>query len=559
MSRELSEEPTFPNHMPIPPASVGDDEERRQLLARQIPLAVLMFVLFNGVGALMEWHYFPQRAPMLGPLFAVEVAVCLITIVAVRRRPGWAYLIAIVSTYAFVVCMALYFLLSASPRTNCVFSYALVLAGLVSLYPWGWRWQLCASLSTFLGYALVAMGPAPALLPRPYAYFTLTVCTVLTSAGAAVLDRHRVERHHFTAALKASEAEFRGIFEALQDVFYRTDLLGMIQFISPSAQRYGYQPTALIGRNVVELYGEDPMRRAEGMRRLLEHGVLHDFELTMRAAGGTLIPTSVTAHLLFDENGTPVGLEGLARYITDRKRLDQQRVDFVATVTHDIKQPTTTIWGNVELLRTTPGLPSVAVEHVDAIARGAHRLLELVNNYLDAAKIGAGAISVLKRPTRIDEVLSAVCGDYEVEARGRGIRLEWVGAAGLSLVAADRLALERVFTNLLSNAMKFTPQGGCVMVSARQEGEAVVVTVADTGTGIAAAELPVLFDRYRQATVAHPVAGTGLGLFIVKSLVEAHGGTVSVQSTLGKGTSFVVRLPCVETPRQDTASVVSSG
>jgi two-component system sensor histidine kinase BaeS len=113
----------------------------------------------------------------------------------------------------------------------------------------------------------------------------------------------------------------------------------------------------------------------------------------------------------------------------------------------------------------------------------------------------------------------------------------------LPLVNGDSVALEQVFANLLQNALKFTPKAGCITLQSEQEGPNIVVSVADTGPGVPADELPNLFGRYRQAADGRQRGGTGLGLFIVKTLVEAHGGTVCATSTLSVGSRFTVQLP----------------
>lgn len=526
------------------------------MIAARVPPAMAFFVLINGLGAALEYHYFRQRTPVLLPAFLTEVVVCLIASCSVRRAPRRALSVAIVSTSLLLLCLATYFALAGSPRVDYLFTSALVLFGVVVFYPWGWRWQLCAGISSFLGYTLVASGGAPAVLPLPFAYFTLGVCTAVTCVGAGILERQRLAMYRVAAALKASEAEFRDIFQNLQEIFFRTDLQGTIRLISPSVERYGYQVSELIGHSVLEFYGEDPSRRDEGMKILLETGALKDFEFTMRAKDGTRVPASVTARLLVDDQGQGTGLEGILRDITDRKRaeearrqLEQQRLDFLAMVTHDLKQPITAILGNVTLLRETAGLTTEVEDSLHPIERNSRWLLELVNNYLELSRIEAGAVRLSKGVVALDEVLARVCADHEEPARWRSIHLEVdYSSDGVAAVSGDRLALERVFTNLLSNAVKFTPDDGQITIRVGQDGAHAVVAVSDTGPGISAEDLPLLFTRYCQAAHGRSVGGTGMGLFIVKSLVEAHGGSVSVDSTVGRGATFTVRLPRSEQP-----------
>src|SRR5262245_59286711 len=167
----------------------------------------------------------------------------------------------------------------------------------------------------------------------------------------------------------------------------------------------------------------------------------------------------------------------------------------------------------------------------------------LVTNYLDLSKIEAGQLTLTKQAVVINDVLSRVGRQYESESRRQRLTLELHLQQGLPPITGDPGALERVFANLLHNGLKFTPQQGRVTVtSARQNGE-VVAAIRDTGSGMAAAEIPTLFEKYRQAEHPKRSQGTGLGLFIVKMLVEAHGGRIEVESTPGVGSCFSVFLP----------------
>jgi len=149
----------------------------------------------------------------------------------------------------------------------------------------------------------------------------------------------------------------------------------------------------------------------------------------------------------------------------------------------------------------------------------------------------------------INDVLRRVGEQYESEIRRRQLTFQVRLQEGLPFIEGDPVALERVFANLLHNALKFTPKAGQVTVhSARRNGE-VVASVADTGPGLAPQEIPLLFEKYRQARGSRNREGAGLGLFIVKSLVEAHRGRVEVESTVGAGTRFAVFLPVAEEKR----------
>jgi signal transduction histidine kinase len=165
----------------------------------------------------------------------------------------------------------------------------------------------------------------------------------------------------------------------------------------------------------------------------------------------------------------------------------------------------------------------------------------LITNYLDRARIEAGRLSLTKGPVALNELLIRVVRQYEVVGARRGITVALQLQPELPSVDGDPLALERVFANLVHNALKFTPNGGRITISTRQEDRSVAVSVADTGPGIPADDIPSLFQRYRQTATGRSQLGTGLGLFIAKALVEAHGGVIRVSSD-GGGSCFSVLL-----------------
>ena len=231
------------------------------------------------------------------------------------------------------------------------------------------------------------------------------------------------------------------------------------------------------------------------------------------------------------------------RYAIERQRRLRQRADFLAMFAHDIKNPLGVILGYAGMLRKMGG-PSL--EQEDMVRRlevNARAALSLVANYLDLSKIEAGRLILVKKPLGLNELLSRVGQQYEAEAQRQHITLEFHLQQELPAVEGDALALERVFANLVHNALKFTPKLGRVTIRSGQQNSEVVVAVADTGPGIASEEVPFVFEKYRRAAVGQSREGVGLGLFIVKALVEAHAGRVEVESTPGQGSCFSVYLP----------------
>ncbi|MNS53405.1 Non-motile and phage-resistance protein [compost metagenome] len=192
-----------------------------------------------------------------------------------------------------------------------------------------------------------------------------------------------------------------------------------------------------------------------------------------------------------------------------------------------------------------PGpLTAGQAEHVGKILHGADRMLALVDDLLDFARIRAGSFSLAPELASIDVLVEDTCATMRPLAEGKGLAIRVETERGL-LATVDVQRITQVVTNLLSNAIKFTERGGTVTVRCRAEGDRVHCEVTDTGCGIAEADIPRLFRRFQQLDMSttRQAGGAGLGLSIVKALVEAHAGTVGVRSRPGEGSTFSVSLP----------------
>jgi signal transduction histidine kinase len=247
-------------------------------------------------------------------------------------------------------------------------------------------------------------------------------------------------------------------------------------------------------------------------------------------------------------DGAVVGTVTVLENITAFKQLDQMKSDFINMVAHELRSPLVSIRQlNSVLLEGLAG--PMDRKQQDFIDRGTKKidaLLELINDLLDVAKIEAGRFVQRKVPTDIGRILEECIALLEPRAKNQGITLSY-SSQDLKPIHADPKNMEEIFNNLISNAINYSPDGGQVSVTAKGLGEYVEIKVADTGVGIPPEELPKIFDKFYR--VKHPktrrVMGTGLGLAIVKGAVEAHHGTIDVESVADRGTTFRILLPAM--------------
>ncbi len=251
-----------------------------------------------------------------------------------------------------------------------------------------------------------------------------------------------------------------------------------------------------------------------------------------------------------DEEGPAVALA--FEDVTQQREAEQAKSDFTAQIVHDLRGPLSGIQGTLEFVLSQEGLKldSVYSDLLQEAYREGERMMGLINEILDFSKIQSGSFVVEREPVRVAGVLKRAVRSLQSVASRDEVFLLSAHGRDVPQIIGSVEKLTQAVINLISNSLKFTPKKGLISVGAQivrngDAPEAIVITVTDTGMGIKAEEIDSLFQKYKQSATKslRGGGGTGLGLYIVKQVVEAHGGEVSVASIEGVGTSMVLRLP----------------
>jgi PAS domain S-box-containing protein len=374
-----------------------------------------------------------------------------------------------------------------------------------------------------------------------------------------VVFRDITERKRMEEELKASEERYRDLFENANDGIYILDRAGRIVSFNRKAEEItGYTVEEVRGQSYTLLVSSGPERK-KARRAFLKNmrGQPDKTELTIiRKDGREVILELSTRPIL--QGGQIVGIQGIARDITERKELERLKSDFISTVSHELRTPLTSIKGYVDLVLAgdVGPLTPEQKEFLTIVSQNTTRLTELINDLLEIERLESGRIEFEFAELDLAEVLENVARSLHVNAEQKGLEFLTEIPSGLK-VRGDRDRLTQVFLNLLSNAIKYTP-AGTVELRAHQEDDAVVVEVRDTGIGISESDLQKLFQKFFRSDnpYVRKVGGTGLGLSIAKAIVERHGGTITVTSQLGQGSTFTVRLPALARPERPLVLVI---
>jgi signal transduction histidine kinase len=225
---------------------------------------------------------------------------------------------------------------------------------------------------------------------------------------------------------------------------------------------------------------------------------------------------------------------------------ERVKMDLVSALAHDIKNPLGVIMNYADILKDQlagRAEDKGKIEILERVQDNAQRIVNLVTGFLEASKAEAGKLEIAQGPVSVNRLLDVVARHQESDVAKKNLVLRMDLDKNLPELIGDNSQLERVFWNLLGNAIKFTPAGGKITVTSKRDDGDICVSFRDTGIGIPPNELPLLFSQFKRLKGSSKIEGTGLGLFIVKTIVEAHKGTVQVDSLDGQGSTFTVRVP----------------
>jgi two-component system CheB/CheR fusion protein len=357
------------------------------------------------------------------------------------------------------------------------------------------------------------------------------------------------------------------------------DAQGLVVAWFPGAERvFGYASAEMTGQPVTHLFTPEDLGRGLAAHELevaRRDGAAEDDRWMLRKDGSRFWANGVLLALR-DGSGRVVGfakslrdrtdvraqIETLENRVAALQKADERKTLLLGTVAHELRNPLAPLGNAVKLLQLArPNDPDLAYP-VNLIERQVAFLKRMVDDMLDVARVGAGKVELKKERLLLGEVLAQVVEGWRPRAEERRQRLELILPGGALPVEADPDRLRQVFTNLINNAVKYTPEGGRVWVKATAEGSQAVVGVEDNGVGIAPEMLPKIFELFTQEEESRyrSEGGLGIGLSLVKSLVTLHGGSVQVRSEgRGKGSEFTVRLPLAADPPPPTPSPEPGG
>ncbi len=366
------------------------------------------------------------------------------------------------------------------------------------------------------------------------------------------LEEAKQQSDELTASLELSKSRLSAVIEGIPDGLLAVEEGQVTELNSAALTVFGSSKSEDLLGPVEEIFHRLELQHSddtkpvswEALYELSTAGVPVTCEGKLRKFDETLIDVSVRAAPLNKEQG-PRSVLLVVRDITEHVRLESMREEFFSIAAHELKTPLATVKGYVDLMKSWSDeeLLEQGDRALDVIDRQCGRLNRLTQELLEVSRIQIGRLQLHKQPIQLDELLRNVVAEMQSLSRKHQITIK---RSTPVLLQADCDRIEQVLSNLLSNALNFSPAGGEVQVSLEKIKEEIVISVRDFGIGIPAERQDSVFERFfhaHEGTAYAMSAGLGMGLYLSKKLVEAHGGTMGFESKEGKGSTFFFTLP----------------
>jgi signal transduction histidine kinase len=574
--------------------------ETTAILRQRVAVAMGLFMLFMGVGTFFEIAYYPERMRVAVWLYSVEAGIAAVAVVLCRDRrfDAWSETIAVAVSVGEIALVCTYHAMVGAQAERVATILGCLLNLLSVLCPWGWTAQAATATGAVASFAAAArffVTSDALVFPG-----MVLLCAATTSVWAAFfLDRYRLEA--FTlAALQTEEAEIAAalarigetlsrhlgqadvldqvnrltrealgcdwsslyLFDAHRCVYWLASNVGSPPDVQTELKDLEFPPTSLTllqalrpGELIeVEDAGDQSWVPVELMRRLAVASALYAPVVRGDEIIGVLIVGYVGRCGAFSSRQRRLAL-GIAhvaattlenrRLIADLQSANRLKSEFVATMSHELRTPINVIMGYTEMLadRVVAVDEPAFEDTLGRIRTQSVELLNLVSATLDMGRLESGRESLAVDTVAIDPLFAELARELDALAPPR-VQLRWQNSVDRAAVVSDRVKLKTILKNLVGNALKFTT-AGTVDVTARRVDSWVRFTIRDTGIGIAPEHLAMIFEMFRQvdSSSTRKFGGVGLGLHIARRLAELLGGNISVESTVGAGSTFVVNIP----------------
>lgn len=340
----------------------------------------------------------------------------------------------------------------------------------------------------------------------------------------------------YRAASSGSPSIAESLFDNVSVGVIYTNAAGILTHMNRKAESIlQIEKRKVLGKRVDMLPLKTPIYKAMSQN-------CRDCPLEMSILGRGVVISSSEVR---SADGSVMGEITEIRDVTDEKKERRQREEFVAMMTHDLKSPLMVMLGHVQAIKLGMwgAVEGKVKNSIEEIERSGLNICSMLENVLDVYRVEMGMMNIRKAKCDMALLIEECCRANRFNADEKDIRIELLLPRALPPLQADGKQLARVFNNLIGNAVKFSPVEGKVTVSCAVRGGVIHASVHDTGIGIAQKELPLIFKKYYRSPRASGFKGTGLGLTISRSIVEAHGGAIEVQSEEGKGSLFTVKIP----------------